>query len=40
VAEMDRYLSENEQLLGRYFSQPNAPSTGKRPPEPGPPTRK
>ena len=40
VAEMDRYLSENEQLLGRYFSQPNAPSTGKRPPEPGPPKRK
>ena len=40
VAEMDRYLSENEQLLGRYFSQPNTPSTQKRPPEPGPPTRK
>ena len=40
VAEMDRYLSENEQLLGRYFSQPNPKTTDRRPPEPGPPTRK
>lgn len=40
VGEMDRYLDENEQLLGRYFSTPRPPSTQKRPPEPGPPSRK
>lgn len=40
VAEMDKYLAENELLLGRYFSQPNPRSTQKRPPEPGPPSRK
>ena len=39
VTEMDRYLDENEQLLGRYFTQPNPKSTQKRPPEPGPPRK-
>ena len=34
VADMDRYLAENELLLGRYFTQPNPRSTQKRPPEP------
>ena len=34
VADMDRYLAENELLLGRYFTQPNPKSTQKRPPEP------
>jgi hypothetical protein len=37
ATEMDRYLTENELLLGRYFSQDNPRSTQKRPPEPGPP---
>jgi hypothetical protein len=40
VAEMDKYLAENELLLGRYFSEPRPAATNKRPPEPGPPTRK
>jgi hypothetical protein len=39
VADLDAYLAENELLLGRYFSQPNAKSTQKRPPEPGPPRK-
>jgi hypothetical protein len=37
VADMDRYLAENELLLGRYFTQENPKSTQKRPPPPGPP---
>lgn len=40
TAEMDKYLAENELLLGRYFSQPNTKSTQKRPPDPGPPAKK
>ena len=40
IADLDKYLAENELLLGRYFSQPNAGVTNKRPPEPGPPSRK
>lgn len=39
AAELDRYLTENEQLLGRYFSQDPPKGTQKRPPEPGPPRR-
>lgn len=39
AAEMDRYLAENEQLLGSYFSQDPPKGPHKRPPEPGPPKK-
>lgn len=39
AAEMDRYLGENEQLLGRYFSQEPPKAGNKRPPDPAPPRK-
>ena len=40
LAEMDKYLAENELLLGRYFSEPRPRAQDKRPPDPGPPAKK
>ena len=39
AVELDKYLSENEQLLGSYFSQDPPKGPHKRPPEPGPPRK-
>ena len=40
VAEMDKYLAENELLLGRYFSEPRPRARDKVAPQPGPPAGK
>lgn len=40
ATEMEKYVAENEQLLGGYFSKPRPGWKEKRAPEPGPPARK
>ena len=40
LAAMDKYVLENELLIGRYVSEPHPKPVQRKPPEPGPPAKR
>lgn len=40
LESMDKYVLENEMLIGRYLSDPHPTPTQRKPPEPGPPAKR